>query len=108
MFSENVPANAYIKFKISEYLRSITPNSLSKISDPALAAEIVSLAKIRPHVIITVNFDLFEMLFPTIIQSSGSRSFEARLFQLEKFLKSMAACPYPKVWYLPSRTTMPF
>jgi hypothetical protein len=65
MFSENVPANAYIKFKISEYLRSITPNSLSKVSDPALAAEIVSLAKIRPHAIITTNFDQFlEVLFP--------------------------------------------
>jgi hypothetical protein len=58
LFSENVPASAYIKFKISEHLREITPNS-SRVSKAVHADELAALVKIKPHAIITTNFDKF-------------------------------------------------
>jgi hypothetical protein len=36
MFNNSVPAQAYIKFQIAEYLRSLTPTSLSALSDEPL------------------------------------------------------------------------
>ncbi len=64
LFNENVNPGAYIKFKIAEHLRSLTPKTLGGVSG-ALKKEIEALRKIRPHVIITTNYDQFiELLFP--------------------------------------------
>jgi hypothetical protein len=65
MFNDSVPAQAYIKYRIAEYLRSLTPSSISAVSDSNLGREIKALQKIRPHSIITTNYDQFlEIVFP--------------------------------------------
>jgi hypothetical protein len=66
MFTDSVPAQAYIKFKIAEHLRSITPKADSAlVSEPELAQELVALRNIKPHAIITTNYDQFlETIFP--------------------------------------------
>jgi hypothetical protein len=63
LFESDVPPGAYIKYKIAEYLRKITPTALA--ADHQLAAEINALRAIKPHAIITTNYDQFlELLFP--------------------------------------------
>jgi hypothetical protein len=74
MFSDAVPVQAYIKFKIAQYVTSITPAELSAIRDQKMAAEIAALQGVRPHAIITTNYDRFlELVFseyqPVIGQS---------------------------------------
>lgn len=64
LFSDTVPKDAYIKFKISEHLDSMLPSSIDKI-DSAFQKEIIALQSIRPHAIITTNYDrLLEIVFP--------------------------------------------
>ncbi len=64
MFQSNVQPDAYIKLKIAEHLAGITPKEILAI-DAAFKDEIAALLSIRPHAIITTNYDqLLEVLFP--------------------------------------------
>ena len=65
MFSNAVTEQAYIKYTISQHLASQTPAALSYIKSKALQAEILALQNIRPHAVITTNYDKFlELIFP--------------------------------------------
>ncbi|WP_211656722.1 SIR2 family protein [Magnetospirillum fulvum] len=65
MFGESVGAQSYIKYKIASYINSLTPIDASKIGKDEHKKEISSLTKIKPHAIITTNYDrMLEMLFP--------------------------------------------
>jgi len=65
LFTPNTPSNAYLKYIASEHLKKTTPNSLDDIVDSELKEEIDSLRLIKPHAIITTNFDQFiELVFP--------------------------------------------
>lgn len=63
LFEEDTPPDIYIKYMIKEYLEKITPDSLSQIQSK-YSEEISALQEIRPHAIITTNYDNFlEMIF---------------------------------------------
>ena len=63
LFSDTVPASAYIKHTISQMLRGITPTDLAALTTHR--AEIEALAAIKPHAVITTNYDQFlEVVFP--------------------------------------------
>ena len=65
MFAADVPAQSYIKFAIAKILSKLTPKSLSDVKNAPMQAEIKSLQNIRPHALITTNFDQFlEKVFP--------------------------------------------
>lgn len=65
MFEENVPVQAYLKYKIAEHLRSITPGSMGELRDVAMLPEIAALRGVKPHAVITTNHDQFlELAFP--------------------------------------------
>lgn len=65
MFSDAVPVQAYIKVMIAQHVTSITPADLSAIWDEDMAAEITALQGIKPHAVITTNYDRFlELVFP--------------------------------------------
>ncbi|HLY44795.1 MAG TPA: SIR2 family protein [Stellaceae bacterium] len=65
MFSDAVPDQAYIKYTISQRLAALTPNKLSDIAGKMLQDEIAALQRIRPHAVITTNYDQFlELVFP--------------------------------------------
>jgi len=65
MFSENVSEQAYIKYAIAQHIQSVTPAALSVVSGEELQSEISALQSIRPHAVITTNYDRFlEMVFP--------------------------------------------
>lgn len=65
MFDDNVNSQACLKFKIASYLGSFTPKSLNELGAEEHKAEIDSLCKIKPHAVITTNYDqMIEMIFP--------------------------------------------
>lgn len=56
--------NIFLKYEVSKYFQSITPESLEDI-DEEYQEEIGLLQEIQPHAIITTNYDtLLETLFP--------------------------------------------
>ena len=65
MFKSEVPPQAYIKYVITRMLAAITPKGVDSITSPQLQDELRALQNIRPHALITTNYDQFlEMLFP--------------------------------------------
>jgi hypothetical protein len=65
MFDDGVDSQAYLKFKVAEHLRGLTPASLDALGGPDQKDEIESLCKIKPHAIITTNYDqMIELVFP--------------------------------------------
>ena len=65
LFADGVAKGTYIKYVISQHLDQLTPLSLDDIKDPTLRSELAALQAIRPHAIITTNYDRFlELIFP--------------------------------------------
>ena len=65
MFGEDVSEQAYIKYSIAQRIQSITPTALSAVAGKEMQAEIAALQGIKPHAVITTNYDSFlEMIFP--------------------------------------------
>ncbi|WP_158599759.1 SIR2 family NAD-dependent protein deacylase [Azospirillum cavernae] len=64
MFDASVDAQSYIKYKIATYIREFTEKNDGIFFDE-YSDEIGSLKKIRPHAVITTNYDcMMEILFP--------------------------------------------
>jgi hypothetical protein len=64
LFGDNVDAQAYVKYEISEILNAITPNTINRF-DATYRKEISALQQIRPHAVITTNYDrMLEIIFP--------------------------------------------
>jgi hypothetical protein len=56
--------HVYLKYKVAEYLKGITPDGFDQLGH-ASVAEITALQAIRPHAVITTNYDSFlELVFP--------------------------------------------
>ena len=65
LFSPDMPPDIYFKTKIAEHLIDLTPDSISNIEDLDLKEEINLIQSIRPHAVITTNYDTFlELIFP--------------------------------------------
>lgn len=65
MFSDAVHEEAYIKYAIAQHLIGMTPKDLSSVAHPVLKAELAALKSIKPHAVITTNYDRFlELVFP--------------------------------------------
>jgi hypothetical protein len=88
LFSDKIAPGVYIKYKIAEYLRSLTPKSLTPVSDPSLKKELEALRKIRPHAIITTNYDQFiELLFPDYQPVVGQQIIRGGAFSVGEIFK---------------------
>jgi hypothetical protein len=88
LFTDKVASSTYIKHKIAEYLRSITPSTLAPVSDPLLKKELESLRKIKPHAIITTNYDQFiELLFPEYQPVIGQQIIRGSAFSVGELFK---------------------
>ena len=65
LFTEDSPAEIYLKHAVCKHLESITPASLAHITDPIKQEELEKLRAIKPHAIVTTNYDqLLERVFP--------------------------------------------
>ena len=66
MFGDDVDAQAYLKFKVATHLKGLTPSTLGDLGNEEQKAEINALCKIKPHAIITTNYDrMIELVFPS-------------------------------------------
>lgn len=65
MFDDGVGPQAYMKFKVASRLGGLTPGSLAELGKDEHKAEIEALCRIKPHAIITTNYDrMIELAFP--------------------------------------------
>jgi hypothetical protein len=72
LFNYTKNYDVYIKYKIAELLKNITPNSLSEIKNEILIEELELLKAIQPHAIITTNYDTFlEKIFTDYVTVVG-------------------------------------
>jgi hypothetical protein len=59
------PQDIFLKYKISEYFKKITPSDIESIGEDVHDDEIEALREIQPHSVITTNYDtLLETIFP--------------------------------------------
>lgn len=73
LFNSSSPKDIYFKYKICELIDSITPKTISDINNE-FNDEIIALQQIRPHAIITTNYDkLLETIFPEYIPVIGQK-----------------------------------
>ncbi|WIY27513.1 SIR2 family NAD-dependent protein deacylase [Parasedimentitalea psychrophila] len=64
MFGDDVNKHSYIKYKIVEFFKDLEPEDITGLNAGYLI-EIEALAKIKPHAIITTNYDeMLEKIFP--------------------------------------------
>ncbi|MFN3277065.1 MAG: SIR2 family protein [Paracoccus hibiscisoli] len=65
LFDDDVDAQAYLKFKVAQHLASLTPQGPANLGNDEHKPEIEALCKIKPHAVITTNYDrMIEMIFP--------------------------------------------
>ena len=57
-FSSKVSKDAFLKHLVCEHISSVTPQ-LAEIIDDRIVKEIAAFADIKPHAIITTNYDMF-------------------------------------------------
>ncbi len=70
-FSSKVSKDAFLKHLVCEHFAAITP-ALGDIQAPDLAKELAAFADIKPHAIITTNYDMFlEQVFDGYEPISG-------------------------------------
>lgn len=73
-FNANYPQAIFLKHAVSEYLKSITPSEPTLKGSSKNARELKRLQQIRPHAIVTTNYDEFiERLFPEYEPIVGQR-----------------------------------
>lgn len=88
LFSEAQPADIYIKHKVAEYFESLVFSGAAKDKEAAYSGEIAGLQNIRPHAIITTNYDSFlEHVFPDYARVIGQSILRANYTDVGEILK---------------------
>ena len=78
LFSPSTQPAEFIKFFVAKYIAELTPSEITKISLAPLRREIEQLQAIRPHSIITTNYDtLCEAIFPDYTRIVGQKIIRA-------------------------------
>jgi hypothetical protein len=88
LFADDVAASTYIKFKISQHLQSITPSSVEKLNVDGHDGEIEALRAIKPHAIVTTNYDqMIEVLFPDLEPIVGQQILKGQAVTIGEIFK---------------------
>lgn len=88
MFGANVAKGDYIKFKIAEHLKSITPANVIDYGGADYRSEIEALQSIKPHAIITTNYDqMIEALFPDLTPIIGQQAIKGQAVAVGEIFK---------------------
>lgn len=78
LFSPNIQPAEFIKFFVAKYIENRTPQQISKITPASLRKEVEQLQGIRPHSIITTNYDnLCEAIYPEYTRIVGQKIIRA-------------------------------
>ncbi|MFY9657197.1 MAG: SIR2 family protein [Methylocystis sp.] len=87
LFKADVPADAYIKFAIADYLQQLTPQTGESVASQ-LAGEIEAIKNIRPHAIITTSYDQFiERIFPEFVPIIGQQIIQSANLSVGEIFK---------------------
>lgn len=88
MFGEEISATSYIKFTIAQHLGAITPDSAKDIKAIGYSDEISALQAIKPHAIITTNYDqMIEILFPDLYPVIGQQILQGQQVAIGEIFK---------------------
>lgn len=88
MFKSDVPAQAYIKYEIARQIREITPSNISELKSLGNVEEIESLQAIKPHAVITTNYDqMLELVFPDLAPVVGQNILQGVNFSIGELFK---------------------
>ena len=88
LYEDETDEQSYIKYTICEYLKSITPKTVKDLGTPELKKEIKSLINIKPHAIITTNYDcMTELLFPEHEPIVGQQILRSQSFSVGEIYK---------------------
>ncbi len=89
LFTEDVSAQSYIKYKICEYLAHITPTNVTGLDILSEHAdELAALRRVKPHAIITTNYDeMIELIFPDHVPIVGQQILQGQKFSVGELYK---------------------
>lgn len=88
MFGDDVGAQSYIKFKVSSIIEEHTPKDAAGIKKRGHESEIAALERIKPHAIITTNYDqMLERLFLDHTPIIGQRILQGQHFAVGEIYK---------------------
>lgn len=88
MFGPDVKKNDYIKFKVAEHLKALTPADAAAFNATEHAEEIKALQRIKPHAIITTNYDqMIEILFPDLTPVIGQHILQGQAVTIGEVFK---------------------
>lgn len=87
LFEPNVPADAFLKHAAAAVFEKICPTNLDDI-DPSLLDEIVALQNIKPHAVLTTNYDKFlEVVYPDHAVIVGQSALKGMPFAVGEIFK---------------------
>lgn len=88
LFEYSQPSEIYLKTKIAEYFKNITPNSSNFLEQSPYKGEIELLRRMSPFSIITTNYDsLLELVFPNYQPVVGQQIIKANYVSVGEILK---------------------
>lgn len=94
LFSKNYRPDIYIKYKISSIIQSICNNF--NASNSRFIDEITKLQNIKPHALITTNYDdIIENIFPAYSRVIGQKIIRANYVSYGEIYKIHGCCSEP-------------
>jgi len=96
LFASSNGADIYIKYKVAEYFESLSNSSSTAEKIKEHSPELDALRSIRPHAVITTNYDRFlELLFPEYTPVVGQSILRANYTDVGEILKihGCSSCP---------------
>jgi len=88
MFGDNIESASYIKRKIADFLGGLLPPSEDAFAAGTYKAEIEALRAIKPHAIITTNYDqMLELLFPDLQPIIGQQILKGQQVSIGEIFK---------------------
>lgn len=88
MFDDAVDSQAYMKFKVATYFAEVTPSSREHLGSEEHQSEIDALCKMKPHAIITTNYDkMAEIIFPDHEPIVGQQILRGQQFSVGRYTK---------------------
>lgn len=88
LFLPETPPSDFLKYFVAKYVENLTPKDASKASTSQTKKEIEQLKSIRPHSIITTNYDtLCESIFPEYTPVIGQKIIRASGISIGEIFK---------------------
>jgi hypothetical protein len=88
LFSESQPPEIYLKHQVAQYFEGIVNSNSAKEAEEHYSEEIEAFQNIRPHAVITTNYDGFlEQVFPDYTRVVGQSILKANYTDVGEILK---------------------